>query len=76
MCTTPRLADGWKDMNKSFRYVVMQDLTPYSIPAMHQKFMVANGLHVQLGSFNYTSSANLRNAETEEALRNAPDLAS
>ena len=44
--------------------------------AMHHKFMVADGLHVQLGSFNYTSSANLRNAETAVAFRNAPDLAS
>jgi type IV secretion system protein VirD4 len=43
---------------------------------MHYKFMVADGLHVQLWSFNYTSSANLRNAETEVAFRNAPDLAS
>ncbi|MDG5827003.1 phospholipase D-like domain-containing protein (plasmid) [Xylella fastidiosa subsp. pauca] len=38
---------------------------------MHHKFMVADGLHVQLGSFNYTSSANLRNAETAVAFRNA-----
>lgn len=44
--------------------------------AMHHKFMVADGLHVQLGSFNYTSSANLRNAETAVAFRNAPELAS
>ncbi|WP_419669809.1 phospholipase D-like domain-containing protein [Xylella fastidiosa] len=44
--------------------------------AMHDKFMVADGLHVQLGSFNYTSSANLRNAETAVAFRNAPELAS
>ena len=43
--------------------------------AMHHKFMVADGQHVQLGSFNYTSSANLRNAETALAFRNAPALA-
>lgn len=43
--------------------------------AMHHKFMVADGEHVQLGSFNYTSSANLRNAETAIAFRNAPVLA-
>ncbi|MCW5223641.1 conjugal transfer protein TraG (plasmid) [Verminephrobacter aporrectodeae subsp. tuberculatae] len=43
--------------------------------AMHHKFMVADGIHIQLGSFNYTSSANLRNAETAVALRNAPELA-
>ena len=43
--------------------------------AMHHKFMVADGMHVQIGSFNYTSSANLRNAETAVAFRNAPELA-
>ncbi|MDM0029134.1 type IV secretory system conjugative DNA transfer family protein [Variovorax saccharolyticus] len=43
--------------------------------AMHHKFMVADGQHVQLGSFNYTASANLRNAETAIAFRNAPVLA-
>ena len=43
--------------------------------AMHHKFMVADGQHVQLGSFNYTSSANLRNAETAIAFRNAPAMA-
>lgn len=44
--------------------------------AMHHKFMVADELHVQLGSFNYTSSANLRNAETAIVFRNSPELAS
>lgn len=43
--------------------------------AMHHKFMVVDEMHVQLGSFNYTSSANLRNAETAIAFRNAPSLA-
>jgi type IV secretion system protein VirD4 len=43
--------------------------------AMHHKFMVADGRHVQLGSFNYTSSTNSRNAETAIVLRNAPNLA-
>lgn len=43
--------------------------------AMHHKFMVVDESHVQLGSFNYTSSANLRNAETAIAFRNAPSLA-
>ena len=44
--------------------------------AMHHKFMVADESHVQLGSFNYTSSANLRNAETAIVFRNCPELAS
>lgn len=43
--------------------------------AMHHKFMVADGMHVQLGSFNYTSSANLRNAETAIVFRDMPVLA-
>lgn len=43
--------------------------------AMHHKFMVADGLHLQLGSFNYTSSANVRNAETALVMRNAPLIA-
>lgn len=43
--------------------------------AMHHKFMVRDGKDVQLGSFNYTSSANLRNAETAIAFRNVHDLA-
>jgi type IV secretion system protein VirD4 len=43
--------------------------------AMHHKFMVADGQHVQLGSFNYTASANSRNAETAIVFRNAPTLA-
>ena len=43
--------------------------------AMHHKFMVADGAHVQLGSFNYTASAATRNAETALVLRNSPELA-
>jgi type IV secretion system protein VirD4 len=44
--------------------------------AMHHKFMVSDGHSVQLGSFNYTVSANSRNAETAVAFRNASILAS
>lgn len=43
--------------------------------AMHHKFMVADGEHVQIGSFNYTASANIRNAETAVAFRSARALA-
>jgi type IV secretion system protein VirD4 len=43
--------------------------------AMHHKFMVADGRHVQLGSFNYTTAANDRNAEAAIVLRNSPRLA-
>ena len=42
---------------------------------MHHKFMVADSTHVQLGSFNYTASANTRNAETAITFRDAPELA-
>ena len=43
--------------------------------AMHHKFMVADGVHLQLGSFNYTTSANTRNAETALVMRNAALIA-
>jgi len=42
---------------------------------MHHKFMVADGKHVQVGSFNYTSSANVRNAESAISFRDMPELA-
>ena len=43
--------------------------------AMHHKFTVADGKHVQLGSFNYTNSANTRNAETAIVSRNVVAMA-
>ena len=42
---------------------------------MHHKFMVSDGTNLQLGSFNYTASAAVRNAETALVLRNSPDIA-
>lgn len=63
---------------KAVDYLASQDIPIHrsqNYSAMHHKFMVADGLHVQLGSFNYTSSANLRNAETALAFRNAGALA-
>jgi type IV secretion system protein VirD4 len=63
---------------KAVNYLVSQDIPVFrseNYSAMHHKFMVADGLHVQLGSFNYTSSANLRNAETAIVFRHAPELA-
>jgi type IV secretion system protein VirD4 len=59
-------------------YLVSKDIPVVrcaNYAAMHHKFMVADGQHVQLGSFNYTASANSRNAETAIVLRNAPTLA-
>lgn len=43
--------------------------------AMHHKFMVSDENHIQLGSFNYTASAAVRNAETALVIRNSPILA-
>lgn len=45
----------------------------YSI--MHNKFMVADGSAVETGSFNYTSSAEKRNAENALVINNEPDIA-
>ncbi len=41
----------------------------------HNKFMVIDDAHVQTGSFNYTGSAALRNAENVVLLRKIPALA-
>lgn len=43
--------------------------------AMHHKFMVVDGVSIQLGSFNYTFSANKNNAETAIYIQNVPDMA-
>jgi phosphatidylserine/phosphatidylglycerophosphate/cardiolipin synthase-like enzyme len=42
---------------------------------MHNKFMVIDGKIVQTGSFNYTKSAEKRNAENVLVIRNNPYLA-
>ena len=63
---------------KAVDYLVSQGIPVFrceNYAAMHHKFMVADGLHVQLGSFNYTSSANARNAETAIVFRNVKPLA-
>lgn len=46
-----------------------------AFPAMHEKTMVIDGRHVQLGSFNYSSQAARRNSETALVLWNAPAVA-
>ncbi|CAH2898008.1 MAG: Phosphatidylserine/phosphatidylglycerophosphate/ cardiolipin synthases and related enzymes-like protein precursor [uncultured Paraburkholderia sp.] len=43
--------------------------------ATHDKFMVIDGLHVETGSFNYSSAAANRNAENALVLWNAKPLA-
>ena len=45
----------------------------YSI--MHNKFIVADGSAVETGSFNYTSSAEKRNAENAMVIKDEPDIA-
>ncbi len=45
----------------------------YSI--MHNKFIVADGSAVETGSFNYTSSAEKRNAENALVIKNEPSIA-
>lgn len=47
--------------------------TRYAI--MHDKFMVVDGVTVETGSFNYTTSAYSANAENVIVLRNVPELA-
>ena len=42
---------------------------------MHDKFMVIDGNEVELGSFNYTRTAEEKNAENVLVLHNAPETA-
>lgn len=42
---------------------------------MHNKFLVVDGSTVETGSFNYTRSAQARNAENVMVLRGAPSIA-
>lgn len=65
------------------RYTAVTFLANQSVPVrlnaryaiMHNKFMVVDGDTVQTGSFNYTASANSRNAENALLVQNAPALA-
>lgn len=41
----------------------------------HNKFMVIDGLHVENGSFNYTTAAEKKNAENALVIWNNPKLA-
>ncbi len=47
----------------------------YRYSIMHDKFLVIDGQTVELGSFNFTASAENRNAENVMVLRNAPGVA-
>jgi phosphatidylserine/phosphatidylglycerophosphate/cardiolipin synthase-like enzyme len=62
----------------SVRYLARQGV-PVRIDAhysiMHNKFLVVDGRTVETGSFNYTRSAQLRNAENVIVLKDAPAVA-
>ena len=53
--------------------ILMRKNGEYSV--MHDKFMVIDGKTLELGSFNYTKSAEERNAENVLVLREAPKIA-
>jgi phosphatidylserine/phosphatidylglycerophosphate/cardiolipin synthase-like enzyme len=71
------------DSQKSERYTGATFLANAGIPTrtssryaiMHNKFLVVDGKHVQTGSFNYTKSAQERNAENVIVLWNQPTIA-
>jgi phosphatidylserine/phosphatidylglycerophosphate/cardiolipin synthase-like enzyme len=71
------------DSQKSERYSGATFLANSGIPTrtssryaiMHNKFLVIDGRHVQTGSFNYTTSAQERNAENVIVLWNQPAIA-
>jgi phosphatidylserine/phosphatidylglycerophosphate/cardiolipin synthase-like enzyme len=44
-------------------------------PIHHDKYIVVDGLHVETGSFNYTTAAARRNSENVVVLWNNPDAA-
>jgi len=77
------VVDNEQNKEEQGGYLAIDYLASVGIPVvkstnyacMHHKFMVADGAHIQLGSFNYTASANSRNAETAIAFRGAPTLA-
>lgn len=74
------VADAKANQNK---YTAISYLKNHAVPvrlnqqyaSMHNKFMVIDGKTVQSGSFNYTSSAAIRNAENVIVVRNAPEVA-
>jgi phosphatidylserine/phosphatidylglycerophosphate/cardiolipin synthase-like enzyme len=71
------------DSQKSERYTGATFLANAGIPTrissryaiMHNKFLVIDDKHVQTGSFNYTMSAQQRNAENVIVLWNQPSIA-
>ena len=66
--------DRWSLVNKlACSGIQVRTDAQYSI--MHNKFIVTDNYGVQTGSFNYTSSAEKRNAENALVIRDNPNLA-
>ena len=67
----------------SGKYTAVNFLANHNVPVrlndnyaiMHHKFMIMDGMSVQLGSFNYSSAAVDKNAENVLLLKNVPDIA-
>lgn len=65
------------------RYSVAAELAAAGIPVLfddrpaiaHNKVVIVDGATVETGSFNFTSSAERRNAENALVIRDAPELA-
>ena len=77
-----RVVADMKD-NEHSRYSAVHTMEQHHIPVrldghyaiMHNKFMVVNGETTETGSFNFTASADTRNAENALVVWNQPQLA-
>lgn len=66
-----------EDKHSVFRYLKNNNIETrvnFSYAIMHHKFMIIDHKTLQLGSFNYTKSAEKRNAENVLVIREAPDI--
>lgn len=78
------VADENNNANSRYAAAAFGALTAAGIPVRlngkyaihHDKFIVADGVNVETGSFNYSASAAKRNSENALALWNTPALAS
>lgn len=66
-----------KDKNSLFKYLKSQNVPAkisYKYSIMHNKFIIIDNHTLQLGSFNYTKSAEVRNSENVLVIHNCPNL--
>jgi len=66
-----------EDKHSAFRYLKKNNIETrvnFNYAIMHHKFMIIDNKTLQLGSFNYTKSAEKRNAENVLVIREAPDI--